>query len=242
MYYLILLALAVAPGLALAFYLYSRDIYEKEPSRKLIKAFLLGSLSVLVAAGIEMLLGNSTPLVEAFLYVGLTEELCKFFVLMVFIYPEPLINEPFDGIIYAGFISLGFATLENVYYVLDKGLAVGIARMFLAVPAHAIFGIIMGFFVGGAKFYEKKRAGFIALALLVPAFLHGFYDFFLMVNIPGLVIFSVGMVVVGAILSLKAIRIRQKESPFKPGGPAWKVLHQDDQSAGPGRGPDTSSP
>jgi RsiW-degrading membrane proteinase PrsW (M82 family) len=242
MYYLILLALAVAPGLALAFYLYSRDIYEKEPSRKLIKAFLLGSLSVLVAAGIEILLGDSTPLVEAFLYVGLTEELCKFFVLMVFIYPEPMINEPFDGIIYAGFISLGFATLENVYYVLDKGLAVGIARMFLAVPAHAIFGIIMGFFVGGAKFYEKKRAGFIALALLAPAFLHGFYDFFLMVNIPGLVIFSVGLVVAGAILSLKAIRIRQKESPFKPGGPAWKVLHQDDRPVGPGRGPDTNSP
>ena len=241
MYYLILLALAVAPGLALAFYLYSRDIYEKEPSRKLAKAFLLGSLSVLVAAGIEMLLGDSTPAVEAFLYVGLTEELCKFFVLMVFIYPEPQINEPFDGIVYAGFISLGFATLENVYYVLDKGLAVGIVRMFLAVPAHAIFGIIMGFFVGGAKFYEKKRAGLIALGLLVPAFLHGFYDFFLMVNIPGLVVFSLAMVVVGAILSLKAIRIRQKESPFRPGGPAWRVLHQDDQASGPGAGPGVSS-
>lgn len=225
---LILLALAVAPGLALAAFLHSRDIYDKEPSRKLLKAFLLGSAAVFVAAGIEMLLGDSNPAVEAFLYVGLTEELCKFFVLMVFFYPEPVFDEPFDGIVYAGFISLGFATLENIYYVLDKGLAVAIVRMFLSVPAHAIFGIVMGFFAGGAKFYEKKKAGLLALALLAPALLHGLYDFFLMVNIPGLIVFSLGLVAAGVLLSLRAIRIRQSESPYRPGGAAWKVLHQDD--------------
>ncbi|MGB9006037.1 MAG: PrsW family glutamic-type intramembrane protease [Candidatus Aminicenantales bacterium] len=241
MYYLILLALAVAPGLALALYLYYRDIYEKEPSRKLIKAFLLGSLSVLVAAGIEMLLGKAGPLLEAFLYVGLTEELCKYFLFMAFFYPEPVINEPFDGIVYAGFISLGFATLENVYYVLDKGLAVGIVRMFVAVPAHAIFGITMGFFAGGAKFFARRKAGMLALALVVPVLLHGAYDFFLIVNIPILVLFSIALVALGIVFSLKAIRIRVKESPFKPGGPAWKVLHQDEFPPESGKGPDTRS-
>ncbi|OGD25001.1 MAG: hypothetical protein A2Y56_08670 [Candidatus Aminicenantes bacterium RBG_13_63_10] len=228
MSFLILLGLAVAPGLALAAFLYSRDLYEKEPSLKLIKAFLLGSASVFVAAGIEMILGDSSPFVDAFLYVGLTEELCKFFVLMVFFYPEPVFDEPFDGIIYAGFISLGFATLENIYYVLDKGLAVAIVRMFLSVPAHAIFGIVMGFFAGGAKFYGKRKTRLLILALLAPALLHGLYDFFLMVNVPGLVIFSLALVAAGVLLSLKAIRIRQKESPYRPGGAAWRVLHQDD--------------
>ncbi len=237
MTYLILIALALAPGLALAAFLYSRDIYEKEPSRKLIKAFLLGSVSVFVAAGIEMLLGDSSPLVEAFLYVGLTEELCKYFLLMVFFYPEPVFNEPFDGIVYAGFISLGFATLENLYYVLDKGLAVAIVRMFLAVPAHAIFGIVMGFFAGGAKFYLKRKTGLLAMALLAPALLHGLYDFFLMINVPVLVVFSLALVVVGIILSLRAIRIRLKESPFRPGGAAWKVLHQDELTPDPPSAP-----
>ncbi|MBM3296708.1 MAG: PrsW family intramembrane metalloprotease [Candidatus Aminicenantes bacterium] len=227
MSFLILFSLAVAPGLALAAYISYRDRYEKEPSSKLIKAFLLGSASVFIAAAIEMLLGQSTPFVEAFFYVGLTEELCKFFVLMVFFYPQPFFDEPFDGIVYAGFISLGFATLENVYYVLDKGLAVAIVRMFLAVPAHAIFGIVMGFFAGGAKFYEKKKGGLLALALLAPAFLHGFYNFFLMVNVPGLVLFSLALVAVGVLLSLRAIRIRLRESPYRPGGAAWRVLNQD---------------
>ena len=227
MSFLLLLALAVAPGLALAAFLYSKDVYEKEPSKKLLKAFLLGSASVFIAAGIEMLLGDSNPFVEAFLYVGLTEELCKYFVLMVFFYPEPVFDEPLDGIVYAGFISLGLATLENIYYVLDKGLAVAIVRMFLSVPAHAIFGIVMGFFAGGAKFYPKRKTGLLALALLAPALLHGLYDFFLMVNVPGLVFFSMALVVVGVLLSLRAIRIRQKESPYRPGGAAWKVINQD---------------
>ncbi|MBN2199366.1 MAG: PrsW family intramembrane metalloprotease [Candidatus Aminicenantes bacterium] len=227
MSFLVLLALAVAPGLALAAYLHSRDLYEKEPSRKLIKAFLLGSGSVFVAAGIEMILGDSNALVEAFLFVGLTEELCKFFVLMVFFYHEPVFDEPFDGIVYAGFISLGFATLENISYVMGKGLAVAVVRMFLAVPAHAIFGIVMGFFAGGAKFYAKRKTGLLVMALLAPAFLHGLYDFFLMVNVSGLVVFSMILVAAGVMLSLRAIRIRIKESPYRPGGPAGKAVHQD---------------
>ncbi len=228
MTFLILLALAVAPGLTLAAFLYSKDLYDKEPPRKLLKAFLLGSVSVFVAAGLEMILGNSSPVVEAFLYVGLTEELCKFFVLMVFFYPEPFFDEPLDGIVYAGFISLGFATLENIYYVLDKGFAVGVVRMFLSVPAHAIFGIVMGFFAGGAKFFEKKKAVFLAAALFVPALLHGLYDVFLMVKWSWLVVISLLLVAAGVFVSLRAIRFRQNESPYRPGGPAWNVLHQDD--------------
>jgi RsiW-degrading membrane proteinase PrsW (M82 family) len=214
---LVLIALAVVPGVAIAFFLYKKDIYEKEPPRELIKAFLLGSLCVVLAAFIEMVLGKSSTFVEAFLYIALTEELCKYLILIIAFYPKPQFNEPFDGIVYAGFISLGFATLENLFYVVDKGIAVAIVRMFLSVPAHAIFGVVMGFFVGGAKFFRGKRRTFLSLGLLAAVFLHGLYDYFLMAGIPWLVLFSLLLVGIGVIVSLKAIRIRESQSPFMPG-------------------------
>jgi RsiW-degrading membrane proteinase PrsW (M82 family) len=213
---LLSIVLALFPGLAIAAFIYKKDIYEKEPPGQLIKAFLLGSLSVLVAASIEMSLGKGSPFVEAFLYISLTEELCKYIILIVFFFRKPLFNEPYDGIVYAGFISLGFATLENLFYVLDKGVAVAIVRMFLSVPAHAIFGVVMGFFVGGARFFRGKKFTFLGLGLLSAVFLHGLYDYFLMAGIPFLVLFSLLLVGIGIAVSLKAIRIREQQSPFKP--------------------------
>lgn len=213
---LILIILALLPGLTIAFFLYKKDIYEKEPSGQLVKAFLLGSLSVPVAAVIEISLGRSTVFVEAFIFIALTEELCKFLILIRFFYRKPLFNEPYDGIVYAGFISLGFATLENLFYVLDKGLAVAIVRMFLAVPAHAIFGVVMGYFVGGAKFFRKSKTAYLVMGLLAAVILHGLYDYFLMAGISFLILFSLVLVVIGIVVSLKAIRIREKQSPFNP--------------------------
>ena len=162
------------------------------------------------------MLGKSSLLVEAFIYIAFTEELFKFLILVIVFYPKPQFNEPYDGIVYAGFISLGFATLENLFYVIDKGFAVAIVRMFLSVPAHAIFVVVMGFFVGGAKFFRGKKVTFLGLGLLGAVFLHGFYDYFLMAGIPLLVTFSLALVIIGIILSLKAIRFREMESPFKP--------------------------
>jgi RsiW-degrading membrane proteinase PrsW (M82 family) len=212
-----LIFLAILPGVAIAAFLYKRDIYEKEPPGQLIKAFFLGGLSVVLAAAIELALGKGSPLVEAFIYISFTEEFFKFLILVIVFYPKPQFNEPYDGIVYAGFISLGFATLENLFYVVDKGFAVAVVRMFLSVPAHAIFGVVMGFFVGGAKFFRGKRVTFLGLGLLSAVFLHGLYDYFLMAGIPLLVTFSLAMVIIGVILSLKAIRFRELESPFKPG-------------------------
>ena len=200
--------------MAIAYFIYKKDIYEKEPAGELIKAFLLGSLSVLVAAAVEMALGKGGPLVEPFINIALTEELCKYVILMVFFFRKPCFNEPYDGIVYAGFISLGFATLENVFYVVEKGVAVAIVRMFLSVPAHAIFGVVMGFFVGGARFFKGKKMTFLGLGLFAAVFLHGLYDYFLMADIPFLVFFSLLLVGIGVAVSLKAVRIRQKQSPY----------------------------
>ena len=131
-----------------------------------------------------------------------------------FLFPRRAFNEPFDGITYCVMISMGFATIENVMYVMDGGVTTALLRMVTAVPAHATFGIIMGYYLGLKKFdsenryYGLKALGFAAL-------LHGAYDFFLFINYyPGMAIGALLSLRYGIIFSRKAIKLHQQASPF----------------------------
>ncbi len=86
-------------------------------------------------------------------------------------------NEPFDGIVYAVMVSMGFATLENILYVFHSGFTTGVIRMFTAVPAHATFGALMGYFLGKAKFSYNRKLFFTLMALLTATAFHGSYDY-----------------------------------------------------------------
>ncbi len=222
----VLLALAVSPGMAIAIYIYWQDKFEREPRKLLFWAFFLGMVSVLPAILLEAHWGSlgfaTSPIFKetaffAFVVVGFSEELSKFFLLRYFLYRRKAFNEPFDGITYAVMVSMGFATVENVMYVIEGGFHVAIMRAIFAVPAHATFGIIMGYFVGLAKFRSAHRTLFLILGLLGATIFHGLYDLSLMqsnipyLKIPGAVL---SLVVAGA-LSISAIRIHQKRSPFQ---------------------------
>jgi RsiW-degrading membrane proteinase PrsW (M82 family) len=184
------LILALAPVFAIAFYIYFRDKYEKEPVKKLITAFIAGVLIALPVSLFETLFATFTrqsdgyfkAFWDAFMVASLNEEAFKLAALTLLIWKSKDFNEKFDGIVYASFISLGFAAIENVLYVFQHGFSTGIARAITAVPAHAFFGITMGFFFGMAKFYPKKRKKYLWMAFLVPFALHGTYDFILMVG------------------------------------------------------------
>ncbi len=221
---LILLALAVAPGLAIVLFIYEKDKLDREPLHLLVKSFFLGAISIIPAAlletaaeyyGIAQSMDMDTTAHYA-LAVGLSEELSKFVFLMWFAYPKKEFNEPFDGITYGVMIAMGFATLENVFYVMDGGLSVAIVRMFTAVPAHATFGVIMGYFVGLAKFRHQRSISFPKVAALVTAAgLHATYDFCLfMKNVPLLIIGALVALIAGIYFSLKAIRMHNLNSPF----------------------------
>jgi len=190
---MILLFLSLAPVFIIAFYIYFRDKYEKEPIGILIKSFLLGALTVIPVVIIELLLDNywetkfstsvpkiGTAAYSAFVVAAFTEELFKFGAFLVLIWRNKNFNERFDGIVYAVFISLGFACVENVLYVFQSGLPTAILRAFTAVPAHALFGISMGYYFGLAKFIPEKKTYYIWLAILMPILLHGIYDFIIM--------------------------------------------------------------
>jgi RsiW-degrading membrane proteinase PrsW (M82 family) len=154
--------------------------------------------------------------IKAFLVVGLTEEFSKYIIVRFFNQPKKEFNEPFDGIMYAVMVSMGFAATENIMYVLESGYVTGFLRAFTAVPAHATFGILMGYFMGKAKF-SKNRITLNLLGLLFAVTFHGFYDFFLFIDfIPGIWIGAFISLILGIILSKKAIKKHQDDSHFNP--------------------------
>ena len=147
--------------------------------------------------------------------MGLTEEFSKYIIVLYISQPRRAFNEPFDGIIYAVMVSMGFAATENIMYVLQGGYEVALLRAFTAVPAHATFAILMGYFMGKAKFSNNKiMLNFTGLFLAVV--FHGMYDFFLFVDyIPGLWIGAFFSLFIGIFLSRKAIQKHQEDSKFK---------------------------
>jgi len=219
-----LLALALAPGVAIGIYIYLKDRHEREPLLLLFISFLYGALSVVVTWMISMpvnllILTKEEDVVHqfvnAFFKVALIEEFSKFIFVRFILFYNKNFNEPFDGIVYAVMVGMGFATLENIAYVFQYGLVTGILRVFTAVPAHATFAVMMGFFLGKAKFTHRQRIGLSVGALLAATFFHGLYDYFWFIAyIPGIGICAIASLIIGFILSRKAIRLHQQASPF----------------------------
>ncbi len=219
-----LFALALAPGAAIMLYIYLKDKHEREPLSLLMISFLYGGLSTLLTFFISwpinaLILTKEDDVVHqfwnAFFKVALVEEFSKFFFVRFILFYNKNFNEPFDGIVYAVMVSMGFATLENVLYVYQYGVATGIMRMFTAVPAHATFAILMGFFLGKAKFTHRRVFYFSLIALLSAAIFHGSYDYFLFISyVPGIWTGAVVSLIIGFVLSRKAIRLHQQTSPF----------------------------
>jgi RsiW-degrading membrane proteinase PrsW (M82 family) len=220
---LILLALALAPGAAIGLYIYLKDKHEREPLGLLMRSFFFGILSVFVTLLISRVISTFITIdeqsvgeqaVHAFLIVALVEEFSKFIFVRGILYNNPNFNEPFDGIVYSVMVSMGFATFENILYVTDGGISTALMRMFTAVPAHATFAILMGFYLGKAKF-EHKKSYYAIHALAVAALFHGAYDYCLFISfVPGIVFGALASLVVGLWLSRRAISIHQFASPF----------------------------
>lgn len=187
-----LIFIALAPVFIIAFYIYFRDKYEKEPLGLLARSLLIGIVITLPVILVENLLehfnnsmaGLAQAAYRAFITAGFTEEFFKYLAFLLIIWRSRHFNEKFDGIVYAVFISLGFAAVENIFYVLEHGYTIGLVRAVTAVPAHALFGVVMGYRFGLAKFYPEEKGTQLFLAFFLPFVLHGSYDFFLMAERP----------------------------------------------------------
>lgn len=185
---MIYLSIALAPIVVILTYIYIKDKYNKEPLWMLFFSILGGMISiaaVLITAPIladiaVYFIDVETAFYRAFLEAGFLEELFKYLVLIIFIWPSKDFDEEFDGIVYAVYVSMGFALVENIMFVFGYGLSAGVLRAVTAVPAHAIFAISMGYYLGLAKFLPKKRSLYLILAFVSAWLMHGFYDYFIM--------------------------------------------------------------
>jgi protease PrsW len=174
----------VAPGLALLSYFYLKDQYDSEPLSLVFKMFIFGALLVFPLMFIQYVLAAEGlfqgDFSKAFGTVGLLEEFFKWFILYYTIFQHIAFDEHYDGIIYSVSVSLGFASAENIFYLLANGLQDAIGRALLPVSSHALFGVIMGYYIGKAKFAPDSPKKWVLLSLSVPVMLHGIYDFILM--------------------------------------------------------------
>ena len=184
-----LLIASITPVIIFLYLIFKKD-KSKEPINLLAKCFFGGFLSIIITLIIDIpmtFIGDSfhTPLFksffDAFFIAAIPEELSKFIILYWIIWKSKFFDEQYDGIIYAVFVSLGFALVENIVYVFQHGMGVAFIRAILAVPGHGLFAVAMGYFISIAKFskegYQQK---YLALSLLVPMLFHGTYDFILM--------------------------------------------------------------
>ena len=231
------LIVPMIPGVIWLWIIYRTDWYEPEPKRLVLGTFALGVVAIGPAflgervAGMiypflkyieqSALTGVTAPIpmaIGCFLVIGPCEEFAKFLAVRLFVYRNKEFNEPLDGIIYAAAAALGFASLENVLYVIDwhtghvQWGALGI-RSLLALPGHVIFATTWGYALGRQKFDPSYR---VWPMVMLAALLHGLYDFLLMYRpTQPLILLYMSLMVP---IIVRQIRLLRAESPFAPGG------------------------
>ena len=216
---------AIFPIVVLCYFIYKKD-YNKEPSSVLSKLFIFGFLSVIPVLILELLFSAIIPentnsfiitFINTFICVGLIEEGFKWIITKKFGYDNKEFDEIYDIIVYSVFASLGFACIENIFYVLQNGFGNAILRAIISIPGHTMFAVFMGYFFAKAKvssinnnkqLYNKN----MILSLLVPSVIHTLFDTFLLFNSSFYLIcflfFDIVMVCVGFITVNKVSKVQ----------------------------------
>lgn len=221
---LLLLFISVFPVFAIGRYIYLRD-KDKEPFGLLFKLFLGGIGSCICVIFLSMILSRIFPILQmnvyylnffdliiyVFIFIAFLEEFCKWFFVYRISYCNVNFDRLYDMIVYSVFVSLGFACIENILYVFEKGFLVGVVRAILAVPGHACDGVFMGYHLGMSKYHflhgnkEKSRKSLI-LSIVVPSILHGIYDFCLFSRMLLFFIIFVIFIITLFVLTMKKIK------------------------------------
>lgn len=178
---ILLLSVAIAPGLALFSYFYLRNQISAEPSRTLFHTFIYGAILTFPILFIQHVFEVEHIFQSMFLrnvlFTSVLEEFFKWLILVMAIYQHVEFDDPYDGILYGASVSLGFATVENILYIFTFGMDTAFLRALLPVSSHAIFGVVMGYYLGRAKFaLSESSKPLLFIALLAPLSLHMMYN------------------------------------------------------------------
>ncbi len=220
----LLLFISIVPVVILGFFIYKKDTV-KEPISLLISLFCSGLIASFIVMIVNILMLHFIPelyitdnyllfgyvklFVLTFLEVALVEEFSKWIMIRFIGYPHKDFDQLYDIIVYSVFVGLGFAAIENVFYVLEGGFSLGIYRAIFSVPGHVAFGVFMGYFLGLAKIWEKKdKRKFILymfLSVLVPTVLHTIYNYFLMFDALWFLLIFIGFIIILYVTALREV-------------------------------------
>lgn len=174
--------------------------YNKKNFKFLALLFFCGFISTLIVIISSLILSNFFPFIlylegmtfielilYCFIFVAFIEEISKWIFSYKLSYNSRHFLKLYDVVVYSVFVALGFACIENIIYVFQRGILIGVFRAFTAVPLHACCGVIMGYYLGLSKYYNlynnkrlmKKN---LILSFLIPILVHGFYDFCIFAN------------------------------------------------------------
>lgn len=184
---ILLVVIAILPPIAFLVYILYLDRLEPEPLKLIARVLFLGCLSIVPAVVVELSLamipifsmgGIAGSALKSFIMIAPIEECVKLAVVMIFIWKNRNFNEENDGIVYTGTAAIGFALLENMLYVVQHGLATGILRSVTSIPLHTFTGVLMGYFVGIARFAPSPGDArrMILKGLIIAIIFHGAYD------------------------------------------------------------------
>ncbi|MBI2172475.1 MAG: PrsW family intramembrane metalloprotease [Chloroflexi bacterium] len=225
------MTLGFAPGVFWLWLIYQRDRYIPAPPFLVVRTFLWGvaiSLPVVIVEGLleaagGVTLGQGVPgdgsslagiAYTSFVVAGFTEEAAKFFVVHKTIFPSPYFRQPLDGVIFAAAGALGFASIENVFYMATFGPAVILVRGPFSTLAHVFFSVAWGYTLG----LRKQRKGWpslVALSVLSAMFLHGLFDFLLFLADPQYGVWAFALFIASGLVFLLIIMVSQRQSPYR---------------------------
>jgi RsiW-degrading membrane proteinase PrsW (M82 family) len=247
MTFLLLILLALVPATLLMYLVLYMDRNEREPLGLVLKTMMLGGLGFIPAVLVELALGwvpwpqgGDIPaaLWDSFIKIAPIEELAKMAPVFLLAWGHPQFNEENDGIVYAGASALGFAAVENLFYVLSRGFAVGAARAVTSLPLHCFAGVVMGYYIGRAKFAPSGRNKLVFLGFLLAYLAHAVYDF-LVLSKSLLALILLPMVAVLVIIGLKVLRKGRAMSlargrPKAPGAEEASITEETSPTAATG--------
>ena len=219
---LTLALIAILPVVLIGFYIYQKD-REKESKKLLLKLLLWGMLSCIPAIILELVIqykcfpdeasmSLQTKFIYVFFDIALVEEFCKWFFVYKKTYHSQEFNHIYDAVVYSVFVALGFALLENICYIfLSGGITTAMLRAITAVPGHAIYGIIMGDYLGLAKQYELIGENitskfYLVVSIIIPAFAHTIYDYCILTGKTSLLFVFIAFLIYLYIYSIKRVK------------------------------------
>ena len=186
----LIFAAALLPAMLLFIYMWRKDAHP-EPANQLLCAVLLGAVACVpvsfVESGVQYVLFGKMEMeptnlidcaIDAFGVAAIPEEGIKLIALWLFLRRNAFFDEHYDGIVYAVCVGLGFAGIENIFYLfgnIDEWQTVAFVRALLAVPGHYAFGVLMGYYYSRYHFGGKHTSDAIKM-FAVPVLAHGIYD------------------------------------------------------------------